>query len=80
MKKAILLSLLTLYKNENDKSKRNKIKYAMKALDEKNDSVTNEMIDFTFNAFATEIESFDSMDAALNILDFAEDENEEQND
>ena len=79
MKKAILLSLLTLYKNENDKSKRNKIKYAMKALDEKNDSVTNEMIDFTFNAFATEIESFDSMDAALNILDFAEDENEEQN-
>ena len=77
MKKAILLSLLNLFKNENDNSKRNTIKYAMKALDENNDTVNNEMIEFTFNAYATEIESFDSMDAALNILDFAKDENEE---
>ena len=77
MKKATLLSLLNLFKNENNNSKRNKIKYAMKALDENNDTVNNEMIEFTFNAYATEIESFDSMDAALNILDFAKDENEE---
>ena len=46
----------------------------MQALDEKNTNINNEMIDLTFNLFTKDTESFDSMDASLNILDVANDD------
>ena len=48
----------------------------MKALDEKNKEVNNEMINYTFDIYTTELDSFDSMDTALNILEFVEEEEE----
>ena len=75
-KAQIMKKFLKLYKNEEVDSKKQKIKYCMKALDEKNKEVNNEMIDYTFDIYTTELDSFDSMDAALNILEFAEDEEE----
>ena len=78
MKKMIMLiKIVSIFKNEKDEMKKNKIKYAMKALDDSNSEVKNEMIDFTFQVYATEIESFDSMDSPLNILDFTENDCEE---
>ena len=74
MKKRIMIKLLSMFKDENDSLKKNKIRYAMKALNDYNAEVKNEMIDFTFQVYSTDLESFDSMDAALNILDFAENE------
>ena len=44
----------------------------MPALDDNNDNVKNEMIDLTFNVFSKEPDSFDSMEASLNMLDIAE--------
>ena len=66
-----------MFKEEKDELKKNKIRYAMKALDDSNVEVNNEMIDFSFQVHTTELDSFDSMDAALNILDFAENETKE---
>ena len=77
MKKRILVKLLSMFKEEKDELKKNKIRYAMKALDDSNVEVKNEMIDFSFQVHTTELDSFDSMDAALNILDFAENETKE---
>lgn len=74
MKKRIMIKLLSMFKDENDSLKKNKIRYAMKALNDYNAEVKNETIDFTFQVYSTDLESFDSMDAALNILDFAENE------
>ena len=71
-KKRVLLKLLSMYKVEKDEMKKEKIKYAMKALDSANESVNNEMIDFTFNAHTTDLESFDSQECANSIIDFAE--------
>ena len=73
----ILKKLFKLLKDENDVDKKNKIKYCIKALDEKNEKVNNDMIDFTFEVYTTELNSFDSMDAAVNILEFGEDEEKE---
>ena len=74
MRQRIKLKLLKLYKDENDETKKRKIKYTMKAIDESNQSVTNEMIDYTVDVHTTVLESFNSFDAAMDILDFAEDE------
>ena len=48
----------------------------MKALDDNNHSVQNDMINFTFDVYSEELESFDSMDTAMNILNIAENESE----
>ena len=74
-KRRIIKELLSWYQNENDSSKRTKIKYAMKALDDNNHSVQNDMINFTFDVYSEELESFDSMDTAMNILNIAENKN-----
>ena len=71
-KKRVLLKLLSMYKVEKDEMKKEKIKYAMKALDSANESINNEMIEFTFNAHTTDLESFDSQDCVDSIIDFAE--------
>ena len=71
-KKRVLLKLLSMYKVEKDEMKKEKIKYAMKALDSANESINNEMIEFTFNAHTTDLESFDSQECANSIIDFAE--------
>ena len=72
MQKRVLLKLLSMYKDEKDDIKKKKIKYAMKALDSANDSINHEMIDFTFNVYTTDLESFDSQDCANSIIYFAE--------
>ena len=68
MKKRILLKLLKMYKEDTNVNVKAKIKYAMTALNEEN---KNEMKDFIFDVHTTDIESFDSSDAATNILDFS---------
>lgn len=75
----IIKKLLKMLKDEDDETGKNKIKYCIKALDDKNEGVQNDMIDFTFEVYTrpTELESFDSMDAAMNILEFAEDNEKE---
>ena len=73
MKKQILVKMLKMYRDEKDEEKRAKIKYAMKALEEKKENSKNEMIKFTFDVHTTELNSFDSHDAATNIIEFAED-------
>ena len=75
-KRRIIKKLLSWYQDENDSSKRTKIKYAMKALDDNNHSVQNDMINFTFDVYSEELKSFDSMDTAMNILNIAENESE----
>ena len=64
---------MSKYQTEKDDSIKNRIKNAMKALDSDDDTVENEMIDFTFNAYIVDLDTFDSDDCADNILDFADD-------
>ena len=70
LKKRIMMKLLKLYQNESDGKK--KMKYTMQALDDNNDIVKNEMIDLTFNVFSKDPDSFDSMEASLNMLNIAD--------
>ena len=72
-KKRVLMKYLAKYKAEKDDSIKDRIKYAMKALDSDDGTIQNEMIDFTFNVHTTDLDSFDSDDCASNILDFADD-------
>ena len=72
-KKRVLMKYLAKYKAEKDDSIKDRIKYAMKALDSDDGTIQNEMIDFTFNVHTTDLDSFDSEDCANNILDFADD-------
>lgn len=72
LKKRIMMKLLKLYQNESDGKKKKKMKYTMQALDDNNDIVKNEMIDLTFNVFSKDPDSFDSMEASLNMLNIAD--------
>ena len=67
-----MMKLLKLYQNESDGKKKKKMKYTMQALDDNNDIVKNEMIDLTFNVFSKDPDSFDSMEASLNMLNIAD--------
>ena len=76
MKKRVMIKMLKMYKDEPDKKEKAKIKYAMKAIDEKEENSKNEMIKFTFDVHTTELDSFDSDDAVTNILEFVDDADE----
>ena len=76
MKKRILLKMLKMYKDEKDVEAKNRIKCAMKALDDKNEKYKSEMMDFILEVHTTDIESFDSNDAAVNLIEFADEVDE----
>ena len=76
MKKRIMMKLLEMYKNEKEENEKIKIKKAMRSLDDKHSSNKNGMIDFIFEVHTTSLGSFDSADAASNILVFANDDDE----
>ena len=76
MKKRILLKMLKMYKDEKDVEAKNWIKCAMKALDDKNEKYKSEMMDFILEVHTTDIESFDSNDAAVNLIEFADEVDE----
>lgn len=73
MKKRIVLKLMKMCREEVDSSEKEKIKYAMRALHEKEENKKNEMIKYILDVHTTEMNSFDSNDAAINILEFADD-------
>ena len=64
---------LLMYKNEKEEIKKKKIKYCMKCLDDNNKEVENEMIDYTFDVYTSQLIIFDPKEAAINILEFAKD-------
>ena len=74
MKKRVLLKLLKMYKDEKDAEVKNRIKGTMKSLDSKNEKYNSEMLDFVLDVHTSDIESFDSNDAATSLLDFADED------
>ena len=74
MKKRVLLKLLKMYKDEKDAEVKNRIKVTMKSLDSKNEKYNSEMLDFVLDVHTSDIESFDSNDAATSLLDFADED------
>ena len=72
MKKRIVLKLMKMCRDEVESSEKERIKYAMRALHEKEETKNNEMIKYIFDVHTTELNSFDSNEAAVNILEFAD--------
>ena len=71
-KMQIMKEFLMMYKIEQDEMKKRKIRYCMKCLDDKNKETENEMIQYTFDVYTSELDAFDAQEAAINILEFAE--------
>ena len=64
---------MKMCREEVDTSEKNKIKYTMRALHEKEETKKNEMIKYILDVHTTEMNSFDSNEAAVNVLEFADD-------
>lgn len=73
MRKRIMMKFMVLHKKEKNVDVKHKIKYAMKSLDESMDE-RNKTIDFILKVHTADIETFDSMDAATTMIEFADDE------
>ena len=76
LKKRVMIKLLKLHKDSKDGGEKANIKTAIEAVGGKNNENKIEMIDLIFDVHASEIESFDSNDAAIHILEFVSDDDE----